>query len=573
MVQSKISIDSLPGRILARQKQYENRPERVQHDNLVRELIQYCRPDLQMYLGKEGEEEQGAKRGTSMCSSKVATDLERAADAFVGNLLHKGDWFRYRVKIPALNDDNQVQWWLQEREEQFNEIFTRANFYDEAPSAVMNALSLGNHASYAEYVPKMRQNVISSAHILSCWWSVDKFKNITGFHQKHLYDALEAYRLWGDKCSESLCRTVKEGWDCLDQYEFLQVVYATDDPAIGNYRLKYKSRSFVEFWVQVESEKNIDDRGILSEEPFNAMPFVLWPYRRSGDETMGRGALHVPSIKRLNNHYKTMMLTAQRAAQQPLVASATLENRIKLGPDGITYLDNDGETIHPLYGSGQLGYPFGIEYLERMEHELEVVLNLPMFVQFSQNTKEMTAYEVWQRMGEMAVVLGPRLHPMERNYLKPLHERFWQIEEDAGRIPDPPDILRVAAQHPLYKHLEGDLVDVEFMGPMAQVQQLFLEMRRMTGLWGSIQPFLAADPRAIRKINLTKSIERILDAGGWPQECIVSDEEIAAQDEMEAQMQQSTVAVANAEKEAKAIKHMSKPVEEGSPMSLMMGRG
>lgn len=565
-----LTQDTLPNRILLRQKQYEQRQERVQYDAVVREIIAYCRPDLQTYLGKDGEAYQGEQRGVTMYTSKVSTDIDQAADAFAGHLLNPGDWFRYRTKIPWLNQNNQVQRWLQEREEQFNGIFSDSNFYTMLPGAIADAMTLGNHAACTRQMRQRPKTVFQKYNMLGCWWSIDEDGNLTAFHRKVLYDALEAYRLWGDNCSASLVRSIKEG-SPLEKYEFIEAFYQTDDPTIGNYRLQWRQRPFVGFWVQVDSEKNavVGDAGLLAEEPYTRMPAMIWSYRRSGDESIGRGALHVSSVKRLNHMHKTMMLVAERAAQQPLKASAELQGRIELGPDGITYLENADEQVLPLYGNGQMGYPFGIEYLERMEHEVERVLNLPMFLQMQQMTKEATAYEVWQRMAELTVVIGPRLAPLE-DYLKEQHTRLWQMELDANRIPDPPDILVAAARHPAYAHFQGDIIEPEFMGPLRQMQQLFLYMRRMIGLWGSIQPLLSADPRAVRKINVVRSVERILDAGGWPQDCIVPDEELEAQDAQMAALQQDQMATQGLEQESKAIKNLSKPIAEDSAMAALM---
>jgi len=569
-----LNQDTLPNRILLRQQQYEQRQERVQYEEVLREIIAYCRPDLQTYLGKDGEAYQGEKRGTTMYTSKIATDIDQASDAFAGHLLNPGDWFRYRVQIPWLNDNNQVQKWLQEREEQFNGIFASSNFYTVLPGGIADAMTLGNHFVRTGYMRAKPKINFRHLPVLACWWSVDEDGNLTAFHQKVLYDALEAYRIWGDKCSASLIRSLKDG-NPLTKYEFIESIYQSDDPTIGEHRLQWKNRPWVSFWVQVDSEKNAvpGDVGILEEEPYTRCPITWWPYRRSGDETMGRGALHVSSVKRLNHMHKTMMLVADRAAQQPLKASTELQGRIELGPDGITYLENSDEQISPLYGSGQMGYPFGIEYLQRMEQEVERVLNLPMFLQMQQMTKEATAYEVWQRMAELTVVVGPRLAPLEKFYLSELHERLWQIEADANRIPPPPDILIAAARHPAYRHLAGDIVQAEFMGPLRQMQQLFLYMRRMIGLWGSIQPLLAADPRAVRKINAVRSVERILDAGGWPQDCIVPDEVLDAQDQQAAALQQAQMAGEMVERESKAVKNLSKPIAEDSAMAQLMGMG
>lgn len=569
----QLTQDTLPNRILLRQKQYEQRQERVQYDAVLREIITYCRPDLQMYLGKEGEAYQGEKRGTTMYTSKIATDIDQASDAFAGHLLNPGDWFRYRTRIPWLNDNNQVQRWLQQREEQFNDIFASGNFYTVLPGGIADAMTLGNHFVRTGYMRNQPKISFRHLNVLACWWSVDEDGNLTALHIKWLYDALEAYRMWKDKCSDTLIQSLKEG-NPLTKYEFIETFYLSDDPTIGDHRLPWRSRPWVSFWVQVDNEKNSlsGDAGILEEQPYTRLPVTWWPYRRSGDETVGRGALHVSSVKRLNHLHKTLMMVAERAAQPPLKASAELQGRIELGPDGIIYLENADEQIAPIYGS-QNGFPWAMEYLNRMEQEVERVLNLPMFLQMQQMTKQATAYEVWQRMAELTVVIGPRLAPLEKFYLSDLHERLWQIEADANRIPPPPDILIAAANHPAYRHLRGDVVQAEFMGPLRQMQQLFLYMRRMIGLWGSIQPLLAADPRAVRKINVVRSVERILDAGGWPQDCIVPDEQIMAEDAQAAAMQQAQSGTENLEREAKAIKHLSKPVEEDSPMAMLMGGG
>ena len=89
MARKVIGNRTLAENIELRQELMEKSEERIAFTTNVREIIEYSRPDLSKYI--DDTQRKGEKRTGSMYTSKVTTDIETAADAFVGNVFNPGN--------------------------------------------------------------------------------------------------------------------------------------------------------------------------------------------------------------------------------------------------------------------------------------------------------------------------------------------------------------------------------------------------------------------------------------------------------------------------------------------------
>lgn len=575
LAKEKLKNQTLAQRIENQQKLFESDSERVTFDTTNREIIKYTRPDLSQYL--DSSQSKGEKRGTSMYTSKVSTDLERAADAFVGNVFVQKGWFGYAMKEAWANQINDIQKWLQSCEEQMYGVYSDAKFISSImPPIAMDALSIGEGLIYLGKEKEDNHLYFRYCEIMSTYFKRDRFSKLIRVHRILDMCALEAYERWGETCSDEVITAAYA--NPLKCFKFIHAVYKRGDPILNDIKHFALERDYIELYIQKDSQENRDITnqnpmsGILDQDGYHSMPYIDWPYFLKSNENYGRGPLGtaIVTVKRLHGEHKTAMLKAQRDAAPPLKAYKGLKNKLQLGPDGVTWIkDSTKETIEEIYKRGA-GYTSNIDYIERTEGQIEEVLHLSLFLALSLVTKQMQNPEVYERIGEKAAMLVPRLGLMNSIFLEQIHDRAWEMEELADKPPisRPPAILQwmrmLPKNHP--NHISGK-INVLYKGPLVQAQEHLFAQRRIIG---NLQPIAALskfdEQAAADVIDVEVAAEHVLDEGGFWQDSIRDKEQRAARKKMRMELAMAERQADVQSKQAGALKNVAgamKDVEGG----------
>jgi len=91
-----------------------------------------------------------------------------------------------------------------------------------------------------------------------------------------------------------------------------------------------------------------------------------------------------------------------------------------------------------------------------------------------------------EMQGEKASVMMPTVGQMIAERLQPIIDIVDSIETEAGRMPDPPEILMPFA---------GQGIEVDYMGPLAMAQKRILKTQGIYQGVGALEPMLKIDPR------------------------------------------------------------------------------
>ena len=323
--------------------------------------------------------------------------------------------------------------------------------------------------------------------------------------------------------------------------------------------------------------KGTDDKvSTLQEGGYDSMPIISWRWRKNDDEVYGRGPAHDAfiSIAKANQMGRTNLVTAQRAAEPPLVAYSDMRGAIQRGPNGITYMErNRARTIQesmpaPIY-TGVQNLPFTLEMEDRVGKIINEYFHTDVFMMMSQlaqggDTSRMVVEQVQEIQGEKAAILGTRVGRLQSEAFDPIINRVYEIEAAAGRIPTPPDILLSSVHGP---------VSIQYLGPLAQAQTRLTKVRAITTflqLAGQVAQF---DPTVPHYVNAENTLRILGDAVSVPVECLRTPEEITAiQQQISAQARQQQTAE-NIPKLAGAAAKLAKAPESGSILKELMGGG
>lgn len=517
-VASELRQRPLPKRIERFQSQLEQAAARQGMTKLSNLVIRYARPDLPIIReGRSGNTplEMG---GGGMYTSSPFTNLNLAADGLQSQVVSEAiDWFQYRVRDQELQQDDQVQEWQQRCERYFYDLFTDTNFYPQCPDMFQDAMSLGNAPMFVEEDVSRGKPVCQKLFIGNVYLTVDQHDEIQAVHRRFWLNAQAAFDMFkGANLSRELLRAVIQ--DPTQQFEFLHACYRKDNSLLEGVPPQWRNREWMCFYIQADNPNNASDAGILRSEGYHRLPYLNWRYMRN--DTYGRGVLGnaIVTVQSLHFAHRDLQDASAKAINGPVIADRSFQGRLRLNPRGVNWRENPNQDITPVYR--QLEYPFGVDIVQRFENEVAELLNVSLLLILTRSEKEMTAREAMLRLQEKAALLGPRVRWLERDFLNPVHNLFWDIEEAAGRIPEPPRVIldRMAAGLDIS-------VDTKYIGPLSQTQQALYSTRKMEATLATAEPVMRIAPDVIHKVKWDEVFEEILDRGNWNQATIRSDAE------------------------------------------------
>jgi hypothetical protein len=551
---------SLSQLVADRQTSWESNTERVNFVTRAKEVIKYCRDDLDMNVDiQPGTGATRSDQNANQFTSRVMSSLEDSADAFCGNLFVPQGWFGYQIMDQRLQAVDEIQAWLQRTEKHMEQAISGANFYPQMPNVSMDSLSIGDGVMFAGEDEKEDRAFCHYWDILSTWFIRDHWGKIIGVHHRWRFNVLEAYERWGTKCSKTVIENA-EGNRPAETCTFIQAIYKRNDPILKGQRFA-KERPFIELWIQEDSEKNDKTHvtpewpdagmnGILEQGGYGSMPVLDWPYWLKSSETHGRGPMHLISIRRLHALWKSTLLAVNRSGAPPMLASEALKNLLNLSPDGVTWVRNAADLeARPVY-NGSIDYRGNMELIMKAEEDLRDMLKLNVFLAMTLKTKDMRVDEVMQVVGEQAAMLSPRIGLLASLFLDNFHQRMWSIEEQRGRLmaTEPPGIIMNYLQATQYeaakkgRKFKGLPIRIVYKGPLQVAQDSYYVQRRLAAGLAPIRAFLFdIDPEAVADaIDVGVACEEVMDNTGFMQQAIRGKEARAKRqkERAEAQMMQ-----------------------------------
>jgi len=167
--------------------------------------------------------------------------------------------------------------------------------------------------------------------------------------------------------------------------------------------------------------------------------------------------------------------------------------------------------------------------------------------------------------------MGPQVDRLVEDGLSKNFDIVADIEEEAGRLPEPPQILVDLIEEEKLKGKRRTRINVRFTGPLAQAQRKLFTLRPIKS--GLSELALASElfPNITDRVDENLLSEAILDSADFPQKLMRSTEEVEdirqAREAAAAQQQQ----LQNLTEVAEAVPKLSKAMEPESPLRVMAG--
>ena len=513
---------SLINLITSRQSKLES--ERSNFDDRSQDVADYVAPHRDDILGNLVKGEKKGRKifdGTAVSAAVLATDGihgYHVSPAFA--------WFKYTMNRKNVNKIIEVREWLDEVEHNMYMALNRSNFYSEMWSFIYDGFTMGTSSIYPEEDLAEDKIVFETIHPGEMYIAENKYGEVDVMHRKKKLTARKLVQMFGeDALPEQIKLLHKE-----QPFSEHEVIHATFPREEFDSRLKdAKNKKYASVWLIKEGNT------IVRVSGFDEFPYHTWRYMKTGKEAYGvsPAILAMPDIRGLNIMGKTLLGAAQLANDPPLNVPAYLQGQVKWHPRGFNYIKEGGSGITPANAGMQ--YPVGVDREERKQAQIKERFHVDTFLLLTQlaGRGDRTAFEVSEMMAEKAAVLGAELGPFNKQ-IDSILDHVFAIETDAGRMPEPPEILQEMAA-------EDDTIrfDPVYQGPLAQSQQDKFGKDPIRKFFVDIAPIVELDEDVLDNYDLDEATLVLGEFNNIPAEMVRSKDMVAKIREGKAQAEQA----------------------------------
>ena len=489
----------------------------------------------------------GEKRTEVLFDSTAITANNLLAASLQGTLTSPSlPWFSIKLRDEELNENRDVQLWLEDTARRMYDTFNETNFNTEVHEMYLDLCSIGTAALFVEEGSNGFDTDgihFNCLHIAEYYIQESIDGKVDTLYRKYKLTARQAVQEFGfDKVGEKIQTASKERPD--HKFNFIHAV----EPTADYERSTGKSATKLKFHSCHVCE---EDKMVVRTGGYNEFPYLVPRWSKATGEIFGRSPSFnaLPDIKTLNKAVEIGLKAWAKAIDPPLlVQDDGVIGRVRMTPAGITVIRNDG-AVKPL----QIGTNWQITDLK--ENQLRTAIRQAYYSDQLQLQEgpQMTATEVQVRYELMQRLLGPTLGRFQSEFLNPLIERVFGIMYRAGALMQEPDIIK------------GTKIDVEYLGPLARSQRME-ESVAIERLYSLAMNIAQIDPAIMDNIDHDEAVRLRGKLLGVPKTVLRGKDDVnnmrtmRAEQAQMAQMAQEQQALGKAQKDqAQAAKILADP--------------
>ncbi len=432
------------------------------------------------------------------------------------------DWFKIRTSSNWETLGTDARAWL----ERAGSIQKRAMYNRKAQFTRATKEADHDFATFGQAVIQTSLNRNADGMLYRCWhlrdvaWRENEEGMVDTVYRKWKPTARDLSRLFPGKLHSKVTESLErepmreiEVWHCIVPAD----LYAEGKPS----RTPFKS-----YYFDVENKHTMEEVGLFTME----YTVPRWQTVSGSQYAYSPSTVAALPDARLIQAMTCVLLEAgEKAVNPPMIAiQEAIRNDVSIFPGGITWVDAEyderlGEVLRPLTQDTR-GIPLGLDMARDTRAMISDCFYLNKLA-LPPPEREMTAYEVGQRVQEYIRQAMPLFEPMEGEYNAPLCENTFEIMLRAGAFGSVMDMPQ---------ELRGTEYEFAFESPLhdateRQKGQRFLEAKSM------LAEAVALDPGAASLVDVKVALRDVLQAINVPAKWTRSETVVA---EMEAQAQQ-----------------------------------
>lgn len=467
----------------------------------------------------------GSKRTRRLFDSTALQATQDLAAAFQGTLTNPATiWSKIRFKDEELNNDEDAVNWLENQNKLIHNSFNESNFNTEIGKAYQSFVTLANMLLLFEEDEDGGFR-FTSLHLAKVAWAEDKHGLVDSIFRKFTLTAGQAVDRWGSDCHPEILEAAEKRPDA--EFSFLHCITPRDKKevklnSVG--RASGDKRPIAS--VYIDTSHNI----IVEETGYYEMPGLVARWGTMPGETYGRGPGHLalPDTRTLNRLKQRGLEAIDLQVRPPLFANQRdVLGQLDLRPGAVSVVkDHNGIREFVSQARGDI-LQFSVEELRA---SIKSIFFLDKLLLPPRNeTGEMTAYEISQRIEQMQRVLGPTLSRVNSELLNPLIIRAFKILIRNGQTGPIPDILKE----------RGIDIEIVFVNQLARAQQI-QDVTNIQQWVQSVGVLAQLDPSIVDNINMDGVARHTAKILGVPEVAVQNQDVVEAirqqrQQQMQAQ--------------------------------------
>lgn len=534
---------------------------RTEHEADWRELGKYFIPHL---VKIDDTTTTKRSRWSNIINNTCRTAVRTLAAGMQSGLTSPSrPWFAVGVEDFDMMEYSSVREWSEIAQSRIQTVLRRSNFYNSAHMlyTVLPTIGTAGMTQFFDFEDVMNfQNLMTGRY----WIGVNYKKRVDRLFIELRLTVIQMVEMCG---LENVDLTTKNAYDrgnYFDKRTCMMAIFPNPFPGWdrdGRTMVASNQKPFVSVYWIAGHDKPLKTSG------YDRFPAQVPRWEVSDDEEWGIGAGldAIGDTKAMQLKEREKAKGIQKMVNPPVSAPAEMRNAqfpISGLPGGVTYRppQTAADAVSSLY---QVNLPLQYLYQDIAIDEQRVnrAYYADLFLMLAQLDKtKMTATEVAERHEEKLLALGPVIERLSNEFLDPVIERAFDICNEHGLIPPPPE------------EIQGKPLKVEYISMLSQAQRQvgITSIERYIGFAGGM---MQAFPEVRHKIDPLQTMDEVGNMYGVPQRIIVSDEKarqgIAADQKQMQAMQQAQAGMAATEA---AEKLGNTPLGDSTVLDQLTGR-
>lgn len=438
--------------------------------------------------------------------------------------------------------EGRMRRYMQDVEEVFYRMINQSNFYTAANEAFHVGGSIGTTVMFVDLVPGEQRLVNMVCKPNDVWIAENDVGIVDTIYRRMNMTAKDIVRRWEKGLTEEFIKQAAAAPYGL--HEIVHCVLPRDTRDAS--KIDNLNKAFASYWLLTENTT------ILQESGFDENPYIVWRWSTPNGGTYGWSPAHsaMADILRSNQANKTLLEAAHLAVYPALNVPQEQMGKLDLRPRGMNPYIDPSRMVKPIQQLGS--YPIAKDREDAINMTIREHFFVDMFLmlnQAAQMTGKFTATQVLEMQSEKAAIMGAITTRIESEFFDPLFDRYFEIAGQQGWLPQPPpELLEI---------LEGSDVKIDYIGPMAQVQQRFYQMQSLEQPIEKLIKYGQFFPEVMDLVDPDKFGRHLINESSLPQDLIRDQKTVLGIRQQRASQKQAAMEAENAQKNAKAAKDMS----------------
>jgi hypothetical protein len=430
-----------------------------------------------------------------------------------------GVWFSMRAKEDE-GDDTTSREWLE-----WATGVQRRAMYD--PAALFTrATKEGDHqfATFGQAPLSVELNRNRDTLLYRCWhirdvvWQENAEGRICSVHRKWKPTALQLMASFGDKCSTKVKTIVEK--DPHAVVECRHIVMDMEEWLMTDKMAPKMNQPYVSIYVDKDNDHIIEEVG--SHSKIYVIPrWMTLPGSQYAYSPAVVSAL--PDARLIQAMTLTLLEAGEKYADPPMVGTKeAIRSDVQLFAGGFTWLDAEyderlGAALQPAYDvKGGEGLRYAVDMSEGVKAAIGKAFYLDSLSLPPTDTRDMTAFEVGQRISEWIRRAMPIFEPMEFEYNAALCEATFDIMLREGAFGSPQDMPPA---------LRGTDVQFRFESPLHESADR-RKGQKMLEAKAALMEAAELDQTVVPMLNARVALRDALDGIGVPADWTLDDIEM-----------------------------------------------